>query len=96
MPARTQTSPVALATYQAAGHLRSAGQPIGTVPLGPAKSDDGRLRFNRSTREQVYRYLIECIRCERPDLEIGLCLEDELMFASLDLRESIGQCNCVL
>ena len=26
---------------------------------GPAKSDDGRLRFSRSTREEVYRYLIE-------------------------------------
>ena len=28
---------------------------------GPAKSDDGRLRFGRSTREEVYRCLVECI-----------------------------------
>ena len=63
---------------------------------GPAKSDDGRLRFSRATREEVYRYLIECIRRKRPDLEIGLCLEDEAMFASLDLTESMGRCNCVL
>jgi DNA repair photolyase len=63
---------------------------------GPAKSNDGRLRFSRSTREEVYRYLVECIRRERPDLEIGLCLEDEAMFASLDLQETIGRCNCVL
>jgi spore photoproduct lyase len=63
---------------------------------GPIKSDDGRLRFNRSSREEVYRYLIECIRRVRPDLEIGLCLEDELMFASLDLQKSVGRCNCVL
>ena len=63
---------------------------------GPAKSDDGRLRFSRSTREEVYRCLIECIRRHRPDLEIGLCLEDEAMFASLGLQESIGRCNCVL
>ena len=63
---------------------------------GPAKSDDGRLRFSRSTREDVYRYLIGCIRRQRPDLEIGLCLEDEPMFASLDLTGSIGRCNCVL
>jgi len=62
---------------------------------GPNKSDDGRLRFSRSTRTEVYRYLIECIRRIRPDLEIGLCLEDEAMFASLDLQESIGRCNCV-
>jgi DNA repair photolyase len=63
---------------------------------GPAKSDDGRMRFSRSTREDVYRHLVECIRRHHPDLEIGLCLEDEAMFASLDLRGSIGQCNCVL
>jgi len=59
-------------------------------------NSDGRLRFSRSTREEVYRYLVECIRRDRPDLEIGLCLEDEPMFASLDLQESIGRCNCVL
>jgi len=62
---------------------------------GPAKSDDGRLRFSRSTREEVYRYLVECIRRQRPDLEIGLCLEDEAMFAALGLKGSIGRCNCV-
>ena len=68
----------------------------GTAPFGPAKSDDGRLRFSRSIREEVYRYLSNCIRRHRPDLEIGLCLEDESMFASLALQESIGRCNCVL
>ncbi|MGA2035162.1 MAG: hypothetical protein ABSG68_23185 [Thermoguttaceae bacterium] len=63
---------------------------------GPAKSEDGRLRFGRAIRREVYRYLIDCIRRHRPDLEIGLCLEDEPMFASLDLQESLGRCNCVL
>ena len=63
---------------------------------GPTKSDDGRLRFSRSTREEVYRYLVESIRRQRPNLEIGLCLEDEAMFAGLDLTESMGRCNCVL
>ena len=63
---------------------------------GPAKSDDGRLRFSRSTRENVYRHMIECIRQVRPDLEIGLCLEDEAMFMSLGLQRSMGNCNCVL
>jgi hypothetical protein len=68
------------------------------VPGGEGRraSPDGRLRFNRSTREEVYRHLIDCIRRQRPDLEIGLCLEDEATFASLDLRGSIGRCNCVL
>ena len=62
----------------------------------PAKSDDGRLRFSRAVREEVYRYLIECIRRQRPDLEIGLCLEDQAMFVSLDLTGTMGRCNCVL
>jgi DNA repair photolyase len=63
---------------------------------GSAKSDDGRLRFGKSTREEVYRYLIGCIRQKRPDLEIGLCLEDGAMFASVGLADSLGGCNCVL
>ena len=49
-----------------------------------------------SIREEAYRYLIECIRRVRPDLEIGLCLEEVAMFASLDLCGSIGRRNCVL
>lgn len=66
------------------------------IDCGPSKSDDGRLRFCRSTREEVYQYLIACIRRERPDLEIGLCLEEEAMFPALDLPDSVGRCNCVL
>lgn len=41
-------------------------------------------------------YLIGCIRQKRPDLEIGLCLEDEAMFAALDMTGNMGRCNCVL
>jgi spore photoproduct lyase len=63
---------------------------------GAAESDDGRLRFSRTARGEVYRYLIGCIRRQRPDLEVGLCLEDEAMFVSLDLTGSMGRCNCVL
>jgi spore photoproduct lyase len=63
---------------------------------GRGKSDDGRLRFSHPTREEVYRYLVECIRRDCPDLEIGLCLEDEAMFSSLGLQKNVGQCNCVL
>ena len=61
-----------------------------------AKSDDGRLRFGSSLREEVYRYLVELIRRQRPDLEIGLCLEDEAMFTALGLQGNVGRCNCVL
>ena len=63
---------------------------------GGVKSTDGRLRFPRCTREEVYRHLIECIRQVRPDLEIGLCLEEEAMFAAVALRKAVGRCNCVL
>jgi spore photoproduct lyase len=63
---------------------------------GSKRSDDGRLRFGRATREEVYRHLIGCIRRQRPDLDIGLCLEDEAMFAALDLQESVARCNCLL
>jgi spore photoproduct lyase len=63
---------------------------------GRVKSADGRLRFSRSVREEVYRYLIACIRRVRADLEIGLCLEDEPTFALLGLQESPRRCNCVL
>jgi spore photoproduct lyase len=78
------------------GLSRFSRRENGTVPFATSKSNDGRLRFSRSTRTEVYRHLIECIRRNRPDLEIGLCLEDEEMFASLDLQDSIGRCNCVL
>jgi spore photoproduct lyase len=71
--------------------------PISTLlDFGPTKSDDGRLRFSRATRENVYRYLMGSIRRHRPDLEVGLCLEHEAMFAALDLTRSMGRCNCVL
>jgi len=63
---------------------------------GGMKSCDGRLRFSRSTREEVYQYLLGYIRRQRPDLEIGLCLEDAAMFAALDLTRNMGRCNCVL
>jgi spore photoproduct lyase len=62
----------------------------------PTRSEDGRIRFSRSIREEVYRHLVDCVRRERPDLEIGLCLEVRTMFTSLDLQASVGRCNCVL
>lgn len=66
------------------------------IDCDPGKSEDGRLRFCRSTREEVYRHLVACIRRERSDLEIGLCLEEEAMFPALDMQGSVGRCNCVL
>ena len=60
------------------------------------KSADGRLRFPRVVRRQVYRFLVDTIRAIRADLEIGLCLEDQATFDDLQIAASIGRCNCVL
>jgi spore photoproduct lyase len=49
------------------------------------KCGDGRLRFSRSLREGMYREVVHSIRRIQPDLEIGLCLENEATFGALDL-----------
>ena len=60
------------------------------------RMSDGRTRFPRELRESVYRHLLDVIRQEDAEVEIGLCLEEPSMFDSLDLGDSIGRCNCVL
>ena len=57
---------------------------------------DGRARFPRGLRTDVYRHLLRTIRRQDGDLEIGLCLEEPSMFDSLGMRGSEGRCNCVL
>jgi spore photoproduct lyase len=59
-------------------------------------ASDGRTRFPRELREKVYRYLIQVIQQVSPKIEIGLCLEERGMFDALDMRASLGRCNCVL
>jgi len=63
-------------------------------PLGP--SPDGRLRYPTSLRTALYRNMIGIIRSCAPDMDIGLCLEEERVFQALGLTEAIGRCNCVL
>ena len=69
--------------------------PISTR-LNRTKSADGRVRFAFELRVQVYRYLIDLTRQIRPDLEIGLCLEERRTFEALRITDSIGHCNCVI
>ncbi|MFH1919462.1 MAG: hypothetical protein ABIP48_06200 [Planctomycetota bacterium] len=57
---------------------------------------DGRARFPQATRLEAYRLLIDTIRRVRPELEIGLCLEDPTTFERLKIEENVGRCNCVL
>jgi spore photoproduct lyase len=59
-------------------------------------SPDGRLRYPAHLRTSLYRHMIGVIRSRAPDLDIGLCLEEETVFRALGLTEAIGRCNCVL
>jgi DNA repair photolyase len=57
---------------------------------------DGRARYPRSLRQEVYSLIIESARRLRPDLEIALCLEDQALWESTGLVDSMGRCNCRL
>lgn len=61
-----------------------------------SRSADGRYRFDHDTRVQCYRFLLKVIRDRRPNVEVGLCLEERGVFHQVGLESSIGQCNCVL
>jgi len=57
---------------------------------------DGRRRFPIDDRVAIYRHLIGAIRRHRPDLPVGLCLEEHQVFEALGMTGAIGCCNCVL
>jgi spore photoproduct lyase len=60
------------------------------------KAGDGRARYSRDLRHEVYSLIIESARRLRPDLEIALCLEEQALWESTGLLGSIGRCNCRL
>ena len=64
--------------------------------LEEGKSKDGRIRFPISVRIEIYRNLIDTIRKLKPQMQIGLCMEEGDTFKALDMEGSIGSCNCVL
>ncbi len=57
---------------------------------------DGRVRFPRKVRHEVYSTIIDAARGIRPDLEIALCLEEEALWESTGLVGNMGRCNCGL
>jgi len=59
-------------------------------------SPDGRLRYPEHLRIKLYRHMTEVIHRCAPDLDIGLCLEEERVFRALGLTTAVGRCNCVL
>jgi len=67
-------------------HIDAASPPAG----------DGRARYSRKLRHEVYSLVIESARRLRPDLEIALCLEEQALWESTGLVENMGRCNCGL
>ena len=61
-----------------------------------SKSVDGRRRFRSSLRIRMYRHMIRIVRELRPDLEVGICLEELPVVDALRTYAKIGKCNCVL
>lgn len=60
------------------------------------KTGDGRARYPRTLRREVYSIIIKAVRRLRPELELALCLEEQELWQNLGLEGNIGRCNCVL
>lgn len=60
------------------------------------KAGDGRARYSRDLRHEIYSLIVEAARRPRPDLEIALCLEERALWESTGLATNIGRCNCGL
>jgi DNA repair photolyase len=57
---------------------------------------DGRARYPKALRSEVYSLMIETVRRIRPDLELALCLEESELWQRTGLEKHMGHCNCVL
>jgi spore photoproduct lyase len=66
------------------------------IDLASAKAGDGRARYSRDLRREVYSLIIRSARRLRPDLEIALCLEEQALWESTGLVANMGRCNCRL
>jgi spore photoproduct lyase len=60
------------------------------------KAGDGRARYSRTLRKDLYSCIIESARELRPDLEIALCLEEKELWQEFGIESQLGRCNCVL
>ena len=50
------------------------------IDAASPKAGDGRARYSRDLRHEVYSLVIESARRLRPDLEIALCLEEQALW----------------
>jgi spore photoproduct lyase len=60
------------------------------------RAEDGRARYPRSFRHEVYSLIIQSAQRLRPDLDIALCLEEQALWESTGLAANMGRCNCQL
>jgi hypothetical protein len=58
--------------------------------------DDGRSRYSHHQRIEIYHFMVQTIKRIQPKLQIGLCLEHTSVFEDLGMKQTIGQCNCLL
>ncbi len=70
--------------------------PIRECLAGGGPCGDGRYRFSVARRLECYQYLLAILHRRRPELPVGLCLEEPGVFAILGMTDRIGTCNCVL
>jgi spore photoproduct lyase len=63
---------------------------------GAEATADGRARYARSLRVRMYAHLARVAREVRPDIELALCLEDQVVWRTVSTEASLGRCNCVL
>ena len=87
--------------YRSARDLMERKMGIGNtvsehIDRSSPKAGDGRARYSRDLRHEVYSLIIESARRIRPDLEIALCLEEQALWKRTGLVEKIGRCNCRL
>jgi len=81
----------------ARGLLRSqvpADSPIRRALEAGEVGPDGRLRYRRETRIELYRELIAIIRDRDRSVPIGLCLEEEEVWRSAGLDPRLARCTC--
>lgn len=89
-----------ICSYQGAMRLMEAklgkANPISESLSPGTLSADGRRRYSKERRVEIYRFLMARIRSIRPNLELALCLEEHPVWEAVGLADGIGRCNCVL
>ena len=62
---------------------------------GEDKAGDFRTRYSPQLCLGMYDAVIAAARQVRPNLEVGLCLEDTTVWEAVHRRWNLGRCNCI-